>query len=95
MNKRRRLTGVVVSANSEKTVMVEIERTYQHPLYKKVVSSRKRLMVHDELGCRVGDHVRIVESRPISKRKAFAVEEILRHEILGEEPVEPSEELEV
>ncbi|HSO26525.1 MAG TPA: 30S ribosomal protein S17 [Anaerolineales bacterium] len=95
MNKRRRLTGVVVSANSEKTVMVEIERTYLHPLYKKVISTRNRLMVHDEMGCQVGDHVRIVESRPISKRKSFIVEEILRHEILGDEPVDAAEEVEV
>jgi small subunit ribosomal protein S17 len=63
----------------EKTVVVEISRTYMHRLYKKVVSSRRHLMAHDELGCQIGDHVRIVESQPISRRKRWVVEEILRH----------------
>jgi len=81
MNNRRRLTGVVTSNKMEKTVMVEISRTYRHPLYKKVVHTRKRLMAHDELGCQLGDEVRIVESQPISRRKRWVVEAILRHDI--------------
>jgi small subunit ribosomal protein S17 len=79
MNTRRRITGVVTSNKMEKTVVVEISRTYMHRLYKKVVSSRRHLMAHDELGCQIGDHVRIVESQPISRRKRWVVEEILRH----------------
>lgn len=79
MNTRRRITGVVTSNKMEKTVVVEISRTYMHRLYKKVVSSRRHLMAHDELGCQIGDHVRIVESQPISHRKRWVVEEILRH----------------
>jgi small subunit ribosomal protein S17 len=67
----------------QKTVVVEISRTYRHPLYKKVVNSRKRVMAHDELGCQVGDQVQIVESRPISKNKAFVVEQIIRHAVGG------------
>jgi small subunit ribosomal protein S17 len=86
MNKRRRLMGVVTSNKMQKTVIVEITRTYIHPLYKKVVHNRQRLMVHDDLGCKVGDHVRIVESKPISRRKAFVVEEILQHDITASAP---------
>lgn len=85
MNKRRRLTGVVTSNKMDKSVMVVITRTYRHPLYKKVVHSKKKLMAHDELGSEVGDKVRIVESRPISKRKRWVVEEILQKESNGEE----------
>ncbi len=85
MNKRRRLTGVVTSNKMDKSVMVVITRTYRHPLYKKVVHSRKKLMAHDELGSEVGDRVRIVESRPISKRKRWVVEEILQKESIGGE----------
>ena len=77
MNKRRRLQGNVTSDKMTKTVVVEITRTYRHPLYKKVVSSNKRVKAHDELGARVGDQVQIVESRPISKDKHWVVEEIL------------------
>ena len=81
MNTRRRITGVVTSTKMDKTVVVEISRTKRHPLYKKVIDTSKRLMAHDELGCQVGDHVRIVESQPISRRKRWVVEEILRREI--------------
>ena len=84
MNNRRRLTGVVVSNKMQKTVVVDVTRTYQHRLYKKVVRSHSRFMAHDELGCQVGDRVRIVESRPISRRKRWVVEEILRTATAGE-----------
>lgn len=86
MNKRRRMTGVVKSNKMQKTVVVEISRTYRHPLYKKVVKRDKRVMAHDELGCQIGDAVRIVESRPISRRKRWVVEEILQREVGAEEP---------
>jgi small subunit ribosomal protein S17 len=69
----------------DKSVLVVITRTYRHPLYKKVVHSKNKIMAHDELGCEIGDQVRIVESRPISKRKRWVVEEILRKEIVGED----------
>jgi small subunit ribosomal protein S17 len=80
MNTRRRITGFVTSNKMEKTVVVEISRTYLHRLYKKVVSSRRRVMAHDELGCKIGDQVQIVESQPISRRKRWVVEEIIRSE---------------
>ena len=86
MNDRRRMTGVVVSNSMEKTVVVEITRTYRHKLYKKVVHDRKRVMAHDELNSQLGDRVRIVESRPISRHKRWVVEEILRHDITASAP---------
>ena len=87
MNNRRRITGVVTSNKMEKTVVVEISRTYRHGLYQKVVSSRKRVMAHDELGCQIGDHVTIVESRPLSRRKRWVVEEILRRDVAAAETI--------
>jgi len=86
MNNRRRIVGVVTSNKMDKTVVVEISRTYRHDLYKKVVHSKKRVMAHDELGCEIGDRVQIVESQPISRHKRWVVEEILRREIGAEEP---------
>ena len=77
-NERRRMTGVVTAARLQKTVTVRIDHSFRHPLYQKVVRRSKDYLVHDEQGCRPGDQVRIVESRPISKRKRWAVEAILR-----------------
>jgi small subunit ribosomal protein S17 len=78
MNERRRLEGVVVSDKMQKTVVVQVTRTFRHPLYKKVVKKHKKFKAHDELGAKVGDVVRIVESRPISKTKHWVVETILK-----------------
>lgn len=89
MSKRRRITGVVTSDKMDKTVIVEIGRSYRHPLYQKVVHSNKRIMAHDELGCQIGDKVVIVESRPISRRKHWVVQEVLRRdEAAGEAELE-------
>ncbi|HZU86070.1 MAG TPA: 30S ribosomal protein S17 [Anaerolineaceae bacterium] len=88
MTERRRLVGVVTSNKMTKTVVVEVTRTYRHPLYRKVVHSRNTFKAHDELGCQVGDQVQIVESKPISREKRWVVESILKRlvEILGEIP---------
>ena len=80
MNERRRIVGVVTSNKMMKTVVVEISRSFRHPLYKKVVHTSKRVMVHDELSCQIGDEVKIVESRPLSHQKRWVVEEIVRRE---------------
>jgi small subunit ribosomal protein S17 len=80
MNQRRRINGVVTSNKMTKTVVVEITRTFQHPLYHKVVHSSKRVKAHDELGSQIGDRVQIVESRPISRDKHWVVEKIVKHE---------------
>jgi small subunit ribosomal protein S17 len=76
-NHRKRIDGVVTRAKVEKTVTVTVENSSRHPLYGKVMRSRKNYLAHDELGCQLGDQVRMVESRPISKHKHWVVEEIL------------------
>lgn len=78
MNNRRRLKGVVTSNKMDKTVTVELTRRFRHPLYKKVIDRHKSVKAHDELGCEIGDEVKIVESAPISKTKRWVVEEITR-----------------
>ncbi len=76
--RRKRLVGRVVSDKMQKTVVVQVERTKRHPLYGKVIRVRKKFYAHDENNeCRVGDLVRIVESRPLSRLKRWVVEEIL------------------
>ena len=75
---RRRLVGLVTSDKMDKTVVVTVERRYRHRLYQKVVRSTKKYMAHDEENaCQVGDRVQIIETRPYSRRKRWAVEQIL------------------
>ena len=74
---RRRLVGKVTSDKMQKTVVVQVDSRHRHPLYGKVVNRATRVMAHDELGAAMGDTVRIVESRPISKHKRWVVEEIV------------------
>jgi len=78
MNERRRLTGIVKSNKMMKTVVVEVKRTYRHPLYGKVVHTNMRVKAHDTLECQVGDEVRVVESRPMSREKCWVVETIVK-----------------
>ena len=74
----KRLVGKVVSNKRQKTVVVKVERTRRHPLYGKVIRVHKNYKAHDENNeCKIGDQVRIVESRPYSKDKHFRVEAIL------------------
>jgi small subunit ribosomal protein S17 len=71
--------GSVVSDKMAKTIVVEVTRRVQHPLYKRIVSKRKKFYAHDEAGeAKVGDVVRIVECRPLSKLKRWRLKEILR-----------------
>jgi len=75
---RRRLEGVVLKNKMDKTVVVEVSRLRRHRLYKKVIKQRSKFMVHDEdNACQIGDLVRIVESRPLSRHKHWVVETIL------------------
>lgn len=77
-NNRKRLQGRVVSDKMNKTVVVEIERRTMHRVYKKFVTSTRKIMAHDETdSVPVGAVVRVVESKPISKNKRWVVEEIL------------------
>ena len=78
MNNRRRMTGVVTSNKMTKTVVVEITRKFRHPLYQKVVYSSTRVKAHDEIGCQIGDEVQIVETRPLSRDKRWAVEAVVK-----------------
>lgn len=76
---RRRLVGQVVSDKMDKTVVVLVRQTRKHPLYGKVIRVTKRYKAHDETNaCKMGDQVRIVESRPYSKHTHWLVEEILQ-----------------
>ena len=75
---RKQLIGRVTSDKMEKTVVVEVEKVAQHQVYRKVVRSHKNYMAHDENNeCAIGDTVRIVEARPMSRRKRWFVLEIL------------------
>jgi small subunit ribosomal protein S17 len=76
---RKRLVGQVVSNTMDKTVIVVVRRTRQHPLYGKVIRVSKRYKAHDENNeCQLGDHVRMIESRPYSKDKHWRIETILQ-----------------
>ena len=78
MKNRKELIGQVISHKMEKTVVVEINRTVRHPMYGKVMRQQTKLKAHDAKNeCRVGDKVRLVECRPLSKEKHWKVAEIL------------------
>ena len=75
---RKVRTGTVTSDKMDKSVTVAVERTYRHPVYKKVVRRTKRVLAHDESNqCQVGDVVRIVESKPLSRRKRWRLQRIV------------------
>lgn len=90
MQKRKGLIGEVINNKMGKTVVVEIGRTVQHPRYGKVMRQRTRLKAHDEKKkCQMGDRVRVVECRPLSKEKHWRVEQVLTHAVRVEPvPVE-------
>ena len=71
---KRILQGVVGSDKMDKTVTVQVERRFKHPLYKKFIKRTKKYAAHDENNaCKVGDTVQIRETRPISRRKTWEV----------------------
>lgn len=77
-NNRRRLQGTVVSNKMDKTVKVQVDSMHSHPLYGKIIRTSKNFMAHDESNAlQIGDVVKIVESRPLSKRKRWVVEEVV------------------
>lgn len=76
---RKTRQGIVVSDKMDKTVVVQVERLVQHPMYRKYVRQRKKYKAHDpENRCRLGDQVSIVETRPLSKEKNWRVQTVLR-----------------
>jgi small subunit ribosomal protein S17 len=92
---RRRLIGRVSSNKMTQTVVVQVDSSYRHPLYGKVVHRTTNFLAHDEQKCLPGDMVQIVESRPISKRKRWAVETVLQRavqlsELAPEEGAKPA-----
>jgi small subunit ribosomal protein S17 len=77
-NYRKERVGVVVSDKMDKSVVVSVERQLMHPIYGRTVKIKKRYVAHDEKNdCRVGDTVKIVETRPLSKTKRWRVGEVV------------------
>lgn len=75
---RKVLTGKVVSDKMDKTVVVAVETRVRHPLYERIIRRTKKFKAHDEQNaCRIGDKVKIMETRPLSKEKRWRVTEIL------------------
>jgi small subunit ribosomal protein S17 len=70
---KRQLIGEVISDKMQKTVVVEVEKLKEHPIYKRRYRVHKKYKAHDEIGCKIGDKVLIEESRPISKTKRWKV----------------------
>jgi small subunit ribosomal protein S17 len=77
-NLRKERVGIVVSDKMDKTVVVSISERVKHPLYKKIVSRTKKLKAHDENNeCKVGDTVKVMETRPLSREKRWRLVEIV------------------
>lgn len=77
-NLRKTRIGVVVSNKMDKTISVAIERRVSHPIYKKYFKKTTKLMAHDEKNeCKVGDKVKIMETRPLSLRKRWRLVEVI------------------
>jgi small subunit ribosomal protein S17 len=76
--KRAEKIGVVTSDKMTLTVVVRVDRLVKHPIYRKYVKKRKKFMAHDDKGAKIGDKVRIVETRPLSARKRWRVVEIIQ-----------------
>jgi small subunit ribosomal protein S17 len=82
--------GQVVSTKMAKTIVVEVTRRVPHPLYKRIISKRKKFYAHDEESqAKVGDVVRIIECRPLSKLKRWRLDEVIRRAAqVGVQPTE-------
>jgi len=80
-NKNEKI-GQVVSAKMQKTIVVEVSRRVPHPLYKRIVTKRKKFYAHDEEAkAKMGDVVRIIECRPLSKLKRWRLDEVVRRAV--------------
>ena len=77
-NSRKQREGIVTSNKMDKTITVEVQRRVKHPIYGKFVKKSSKLTVHDEQNqCDIGDLVRVMETRPISKNKRWRLSEIV------------------
>src|SRR5580698_6710030 len=84
-SRRNEKVGQVVSTKMQKTIVVEVEMRKAHPKYKRIIRSSKKFYAHDEQNsARVGDLVRIRETRPLSKLKRWQLEEIIRRSALAQ-----------
>jgi small subunit ribosomal protein S17 len=80
--RRKVLLGQVVSNRMQKTITVRVERRLRHPIYERVVKRSKKFHAHDENNqCQIGDQVRIIETRPLSKTKRWRLLEIVRRQV--------------
>ncbi|WP_300461941.1 30S ribosomal protein S17 [Desulfobacula sp.] len=76
---KKQLIGLIVSDKMDKSVVVQVERFVQHNVYKKFMKQYKKYHAHDEMNeCRIGDTVKIIETRPLSKLKRFRISEIVK-----------------
>lgn len=79
---RKTLLGEVVSDRMHKTITVKVERRVRHPIYERVIKRSKNYHAHDERNqCQIGDVVRIVETRPLSRTKRWRLQEIVRRRV--------------
>ena len=79
-NRRKERTGTVVSDKMNKGILVRIDRTATHPVYKRIVRKSNKVMAHDEKNsAKIGDRVKIQETRPLSKNKRWRLIEVLKH----------------
>ena len=70
--------GIVVSAKMQKTIVVQVESRFSHPIYSKTMVKTKKYLVHDEMGeCNIGDQVLVRETRPLSKKKRWTLTKIV------------------
>ena len=84
VTRKNEKVGEVVSTKMQKTIIVQVSRRVPHPLYKRIITKHKKFYAHDEeQTARVGDVVRIIESRPLSKLKRWRLDEVIRRSALA------------
>ena len=82
-NLRKTLIGIVSSNKMDKTIVVKVETSVKHPIYKKIVKRTYKLKAHDEENvCQVGDRVKVMETRPLSKDKRWRLVEVLEKAVI-------------
>ena len=92
---RKRLTGVVVSNKMDKTTVIQVKRLKKHAVYSKYIRRTTKYLAHDpQNNCQIGDKVKIVECRPLSKLKRWQVHEIIERAVTGEVTNNSNEPLE-
>ena len=82
-NLRKTLIGIVVSNKMDKTIVVKVETSVRHPIYKKIVKRTYKLKAHDEENiCQIGDKVKVMETRPLSKDKRWRLVEVVEKAVI-------------